>query len=331
MKKPTKKTMDVTPLMMAINDGKLPAVKQAIADGIDPCQPDPKDSWGSDGEEGVAAIHYAFARNVSPSIGAYLLTLPGLDWNTPAAGGRTPLHILVGRCGGKDTPARMKALVAAGADINKPDEGGLTPLFYLGFYYRAAGEIELWDSMLAAGADANHKDDEGLTALDYLYAEMRGVKKYTDRLAKLIAHVAAKGAKSRYAKEELALAQDPNVWIDNMKAKKTNAVPVAKAWLALGRAYGRVGEHQGMSCARRIAYNIAAEHKLTGPRYLYKGKDFWELTIDGATITIRVGKNRDEGKETVEKLANPAAADARAKLLIEQQMGKGYEGRTSPL
>jgi predicted DNA-binding WGR domain protein len=326
-----KKRSDVTPLMMAINDRKLAALKEGIAGGLDPCQLEESDVWGSDQEEGVAAVHYAFARNVPASFGAYLLTLPKLDWNTPAKGGRTALHILIGRCGGKDTPARMKALVAKGADINKPDDGGRTPIFELGFYYRGGGEIELFDAMVAAGADPSHADEEGRTWLDYLFEDMRGVGQYTERRAKLIAHAAKKGARSRYTKDELALIMDPNVWIDDRKAKKANAVVVAKAWLALGRAYGRVGEHQGMSCARRIAYVIAAEHKLTGPRYLYKGKDFWELTIDGANVTIRVGKSRDEGKSTVEKLANPAAAEARAKELIAAQEKKGYSGRQAPL
>jgi hypothetical protein len=310
---------DVGPLVEAVMGGNLALVKQLVGDGLDPSQPAMGD-FGPDHEEGIAAIHGAFTRKVAARVGAYLLTLPKLDWNVGDKLRRRPLHVLVARCAGPDTPARVTALVAAGADPNATDKWGRTPLFDVGFYYRTRGAIEVYDALVAAGADPDRTDKEGWTALDRLFEDMRVADKATPQRAALIQHAA--GAKSRFTKDELALVADPNLLVNTRKANKANAATVARSWLALGRAYRRAGATQGEGCALDAVRMLSSEYEFPVPLSYKRGKDYWEVDVEGATVRVIAGKLGGKAKETVEKLADAKAALARAKELGEAQEKK---------
>ena len=51
---------------------------------------------------------------------------------------------------------------------------------------------------------------------------------------------------------------------------------------------------------------------------------FWEVNVDGSTLTVRFGKIGATGQTTVKELGSPAEADAQAAKLIAEKTKKGY-------
>jgi predicted DNA-binding WGR domain protein len=51
---------------------------------------------------------------------------------------------------------------------------------------------------------------------------------------------------------------------------------------------------------------------------------FWEVTVDGSTLTVRFGKIGATGQTTVKEFAGSAEADAQAAKLIAEKTKKGY-------
>lgn len=57
----------------------------------------------------------------------------------------------------------------------------------------------------------------------------------------------------------------------------------------------------------------------------FRGDEFWELTRDGLTITTVTGKVGEPGTPTVEKLATPALAATRERVLLNKQGRDGWK------
>ena len=51
---------------------------------------------------------------------------------------------------------------------------------------------------------------------------------------------------------------------------------------------------------------------------------FWEVTVDGSTVTVRYGKIGTNGQTSVKELASAAEADAQAAKVIGEKTKKGY-------
>jgi predicted DNA-binding WGR domain protein len=51
---------------------------------------------------------------------------------------------------------------------------------------------------------------------------------------------------------------------------------------------------------------------------------FWEVTQDGATVTVRFGKLGTDGQTKVKDLGSPAEAEAEVAKLIKEKTKKGY-------
>jgi DNA ligase-1 len=51
---------------------------------------------------------------------------------------------------------------------------------------------------------------------------------------------------------------------------------------------------------------------------------FWEISVDGADVTVRYGRIGTEGQSKTKSLADPAAARKHADKLIEEKTDKGY-------
>ena len=51
---------------------------------------------------------------------------------------------------------------------------------------------------------------------------------------------------------------------------------------------------------------------------------FWEVTQDGASVTVRFGKLGTDGQTKVKELASPAEAEAEVAKLIKEKTKKGY-------
>ena len=51
---------------------------------------------------------------------------------------------------------------------------------------------------------------------------------------------------------------------------------------------------------------------------------FWEVDVDGQTVTVRFGKIGASGQTTVKDLGSPAEAAAHADKLIAEKVKKGY-------
>lgn len=59
---------------------------------------------------------------------------------------------------------------------------------------------------------------------------------------------------------------------------------------------------------------------------------FWEVTVDGASVTVRYGKIGTAGQSKTKEHSSSAAAEAEAAKLIREKTGKGYvpEGEAAP-
>jgi predicted DNA-binding WGR domain protein len=319
-----KKKTDAAALLQAVDDGDLAKVKTLVEGGMDPNQI-VKGKWAPFAEA-VTALHLALLGKAE-AIGKWLLARKETDVNAPDSLGRSPLTYLLFFCAGPPTLARAKALLARGADPNLADEAGCTALFGLTGNGRTDGGEALYDLLVGAGADTAHKNEQGHTALDCLFHELRvGSKKSSGAVARLIAHM-AKTAKSRYTKDELALAGDPMLWMADWDVKAKDAPAVIKARLAIGRVYGRAGFALGAASSRSTAYALIDQHGLPGPSYFEKGKEFREVAASGATVVTRAGKLETEGQESVEKAADAKAALARAEALVAEWKKKGFQQR----
>ena len=51
---------------------------------------------------------------------------------------------------------------------------------------------------------------------------------------------------------------------------------------------------------------------------------FWEVTVDGSTVTVRFGKIGTNGQTSVKELESAAEADAQAAKVIGEKTKKGY-------
>jgi predicted DNA-binding WGR domain protein len=59
-------------------------------------------------------------------------------------------------------------------------------------------------------------------------------------------------------------------------------------------------------------------------RQVAAASKFWEVTVDGSTVTVRFGKIGATGQTSVKELASAAEADAQAAKLIGEKTKKGY-------
>jgi predicted DNA-binding WGR domain protein len=53
-------------------------------------------------------------------------------------------------------------------------------------------------------------------------------------------------------------------------------------------------------------------------------KKFWEVDVDGRTLTVRFGRLGTAGQSKVKKLASPAAAETELQKLVREKTNKGY-------
>jgi predicted DNA-binding WGR domain protein len=51
---------------------------------------------------------------------------------------------------------------------------------------------------------------------------------------------------------------------------------------------------------------------------------FWEVTVEGSTLTVRFGKIGATGQTTIKELASSDEADAQAAKLVAEKTKKGY-------
>lgn len=56
---------------------------------------------------------------------------------------------------------------------------------------------------------------------------------------------------------------------------------------------------------------------------------FWEVTVDGTSVTVRFGKIGANGQTTVKTLSSTEAAQAEAAKLIAAKVKKGYVEKPS--
>ena len=57
--------------------------------------------------------------------------------------------------------------------------------------------------------------------------------------------------------------------------------------------------------------------------FVGSGSDkFWEISVSGKDVTVRVGRNGTNGKSSVKTLADAAAAEKHADKLINEKLGK---------
>ena len=52
---------------------------------------------------------------------------------------------------------------------------------------------------------------------------------------------------------------------------------------------------------------------------------FYEVSVSGASVTVRYGRIGTQGQSQTKSLANAAAAERHADTLIAQKIGKGYQ------
>ena len=58
----------------------------------------------------------------------------------------------------------------------------------------------------------------------------------------------------------------------------------------------------------------------------YRGsKKFWEVTVSGNTLTVRLGRTGSAGQEKSKAFATPALAQGEQDKLIAEKQGKGYK------
>ncbi len=59
-------------------------------------------------------------------------------------------------------------------------------------------------------------------------------------------------------------------------------------------------------------------------RQVAAASKFWEVTVDGTTLTVRFGKIGAAGQTTVKELSSSDEADAQVAKLIGEKTKKGY-------
>ena len=151
-------TRDVTPLMVASNDGTPAAVQLLLERGADPLLHTASESVGAGGR---TALHYAitltddYPRRLEV---VRMLLAAGADPNAVTNGGATPL----GMAAGYNNRPLVELLLAAGAATVPPP--GATPILNL---VAGKGHVELLALLLERGADPDQRDENGRTALMY--------------------------------------------------------------------------------------------------------------------------------------------------------------------
>lgn len=51
---------------------------------------------------------------------------------------------------------------------------------------------------------------------------------------------------------------------------------------------------------------------------------FWEITVDGSTVTVRFGRLGTDGQTQTKQFASPAEAGSHVDKVVAQKVGKGY-------
>jgi predicted DNA-binding WGR domain protein len=51
---------------------------------------------------------------------------------------------------------------------------------------------------------------------------------------------------------------------------------------------------------------------------------FWEIEIDGSSVTVRFGRNGTSGQSSVKNFADVAKAEKHAESMIAEKLKKGY-------
>lgn len=51
---------------------------------------------------------------------------------------------------------------------------------------------------------------------------------------------------------------------------------------------------------------------------------FWEIAVKGSTVSLHFGKIRTKGQEKTKEFADASAAEAAARKLVDEKLGKGY-------
>jgi hypothetical protein len=162
---------DTLALLGAVAADDADQVATLLARGADPCAVDATSGkrWGDSGLSGVAALHVAMARGVSPKVVDLLLGHQPLDVNVRSADGTSALHLVLNFGKGAERDRVVARLLARGANVNARTDRGETPIFELCSFYKLGGELELVDVLLAAGAERDVVDGWGQRPLDKMY------------------------------------------------------------------------------------------------------------------------------------------------------------------
>lgn len=140
-----------SPLLNAISDGDVNAVREQLAKKVDV----------NAKEEGTTALHLAASQGNAEIVS--LLLEAGANPNIRDEEKQTPLMMLYG----ENASEILDLLLRAGAKVNVKDAEGRTPLMVAA----EEGNIEAIQTLLTAGAKVNKRDNEGCTALMYAVEE----------------------------------------------------------------------------------------------------------------------------------------------------------------
>lgn len=249
--------MAVTLLGIAIDKGRVDAVRLLLAAGADPSIP----SLGR-----PLAIAAAEKGRVE------LLTLLGKNveiFESHDAMGMTPLHYAVVK--GRAKAARF--LLDRGVDRNPPDEQGLTPLYWAA----QRGDLKMVSLLLEAGADANACSHNGVSPL--MAAAQKGNGKVVEAL---LAAGADPDLQAKNGMKAVDYAHGIDAVITPLTAASTpTAKPVAAELVEDGKVY-EVGTPLIGPCEHSGAIPADAGCGATGTEVMI----YTTLRTSGASYTI---------------------------------------------
>jgi Ankyrin repeats (3 copies)/Ankyrin repeats (many copies) len=181
---------NLTPLMRAVDNGDVNAVRRLLAEGANV---NAKDRWGR-----TALIH-ACGHGCRNEALVTALLQAGADANASDLSGDTPLTACI--IGGvpETRTVVIRTLLRAGTKVNATGVGGNTPLMTAA----TNGKLDVVRDLLAAGADVNRENIRGESAL-----MMAGRGGHEDIVRALIKNGADVNAKDKEGRTALSSAVD---------------------------------------------------------------------------------------------------------------------------